>query len=111
MAVRIVGVTFEHHREPFGIGEARPRISWQVAVDGAGTGAAGADGWRQAGYEIEVAAEGDRGPPGRVARRVGGLRPGALGGARPELPRAPERPGPRLGRGVEAHRPGANRPS
>ena len=62
MAVRIVGVTFEHHREPFGIGEARPRISWQVAVDGAGTGAAGADGWRQAGYEIEVAAEGDRGP-------------------------------------------------
>jgi alpha-L-rhamnosidase len=65
MAVSVVGVTFEHHREPFGIGEARPRISWRVAADGA---AADAAGWLQAAYEIEVSA-GDGGRPwssGRV---------------------------------------------
>ncbi len=35
----------EHHREPFGIGEARPRLSWTIPAP---------DEWRQAGYEIEV---------------------------------------------------------
>jgi len=39
-------VRFEHHREPLGIGEPRPRISWKVATD--------APGWRQSAYEVEV---------------------------------------------------------
>jgi alpha-L-rhamnosidase len=63
VTVTIVGVTFEHHREPFGIGEERPCISWQVAADGAAAGVDGsptsAGAWRQAGYEIEVSAEGE----------------------------------------------------
>ncbi|WP_199433451.1 glycoside hydrolase family 78 protein [Qaidamihabitans albus] len=36
----------EHHDEPFGIGENRPRISWQVDTD--------VPGWSQSAYEIEV---------------------------------------------------------
>src|SRR5204862_215978 len=44
--VTIAGVRFEHHREPIGIGEARPRLSWIVNT-------ATAD-WRQNGYEIEA---------------------------------------------------------
>ncbi|WP_255621791.1 alpha-L-rhamnosidase [Pseudonocardia sp. DSM 110487] len=35
----------EHHREPFGIGEARPRISWTISAP---------PWWRQAGYELEI---------------------------------------------------------
>jgi alpha-L-rhamnosidase len=43
----VVGqVRFEHHREPLGIGEARPRISWKVRTD--------QDGWRQQAYEIAI---------------------------------------------------------
>jgi len=57
--ISIAGVTVEHHREPFGIGEARPRISWQVATD--------KPGWRQAAYEIEVAA-GDASAPSSSGR-------------------------------------------
>ena len=37
---------FEHHEEPFGIGEDRPRLSWQVRTD--------APGWVQTAYELEV---------------------------------------------------------
>ncbi|MFE2499273.1 glycoside hydrolase family 78 protein [Streptomyces scopuliridis] len=35
----------EHHRQPLGVGEARPRLSWEVFDVPAG--------WQQAGYEIE----------------------------------------------------------
>jgi alpha-L-rhamnosidase len=41
--------TFEHHREPLGIGESQPRLSWQVRTD--------ISNWRQAAYEIEVSPE------------------------------------------------------
>jgi alpha-L-rhamnosidase len=37
---------FEHHEEPFGIGEDRPRLSWQVRTD--------APGWVQTAYELEL---------------------------------------------------------
>ena len=41
-------VRFEHHREALGIGEAAPRLSWQVA---------GEPGWRQAAYELAIGDE------------------------------------------------------
>jgi alpha-L-rhamnosidase len=44
--VRVRALRFEHLREPFGIGERRPRLSWKVATE--------APGWRQAAYEVEV---------------------------------------------------------
>ncbi len=47
MAPSVDGVRFEHHREPFGIGESRPRVSWRVSTE--------EPGWSQAAYEIEVA--------------------------------------------------------
>lgn len=37
---------FEHHEEPFGIGEARPRLSWQVSTE--------MPGWVQSAYELEL---------------------------------------------------------
>ncbi|MFC0680193.1 family 78 glycoside hydrolase catalytic domain [Lysobacter korlensis] len=37
--------TFEHHREPLGIGEPRPRLSWRTTAPGS---------WSQDAYEIEV---------------------------------------------------------
>ncbi len=37
--------TFEHHREAFGIGERRPRISWKTAAHSQ---------WRQVAYELEA---------------------------------------------------------
>ncbi|ONK09635.1 Bacterial alpha-L-rhamnosidase [Streptomyces sp. MP131-18] len=52
----------EHHREPFGIGEPRPRLSWTVH--------AGRPGWRQAAHEIELRAPED---PGGTAWRTGRL--------------------------------------
>lgn len=42
----IVEVRFEHHHQPFGIGEARPRLSWIVKSD--------RPGWQQSAYEIEL---------------------------------------------------------
>jgi alpha-L-rhamnosidase len=54
MTTSIVRVTFEHHRQAFGIGEARPAISWQNTSD--------QPDWRQAAYEIE-AAPADGGAP------------------------------------------------
>ena len=54
-------VSFEHLHEPLGIGESRPRISWQVA--------SAAAGWSQDAYEVEVApteaARPDGGPKGQ----------------------------------------------
>ena len=41
----------EHHREPFGIGERAPRISWKIT---------GPDDWRQRSYELEVTRGGAR---------------------------------------------------
>jgi alpha-L-rhamnosidase len=40
--------TVEHHREPLGIGEPRPRLSWTVSAPAE---------WRQRAYEIELARE------------------------------------------------------
>ena len=37
---------FEHHEEPFGIGEVRPRLSWQVSTE--------TPDWMQAAYELEL---------------------------------------------------------
>src|ERR1700734_2597398 len=37
--------TVEHHREPVGIGERRPRLSWTVSAP---------PDWRQHGYQIEL---------------------------------------------------------
>jgi alpha-L-rhamnosidase len=45
MTVTAHAPTIEHHRTPFGIGEARPRLSWKTTAPNA---------WRQGGYEIEV---------------------------------------------------------
>ena len=42
----VAPVTVEHHREPVGIGETRPRLSWVVRTE--------LPGWRQAAYELEV---------------------------------------------------------
>ncbi len=39
-------VTVEHHREPFGIGEPTPRVSWKVDTE--------QPGWWQAAYEVEI---------------------------------------------------------
>ncbi len=41
--------TVEHHREPLGLGERRPRLSWTVSAP---------PQWRQGGYEIELARDG-----------------------------------------------------
>ncbi|MHA7191901.1 family 78 glycoside hydrolase catalytic domain [Arthrobacter sp. MDT2-16] len=38
-------VSFEHHREPLGIGERRPRLSWKTTAE---------PGWTQHRYEVEV---------------------------------------------------------
>jgi alpha-L-rhamnosidase len=55
----VLPVTIEHHREPVGIGEAAPRISWVSRTDLAG--------WRQAAYELEIEPEdGDVWSTGRV---------------------------------------------
>ncbi|HEY3111405.1 MAG TPA: family 78 glycoside hydrolase catalytic domain, partial [Chloroflexota bacterium] len=59
-AARLVAIAdpcFEHHREPFGVGEPRPRLSWIVETP--------IPGWHQAAYEI--AANPRRGTTGRVA--------------------------------------------
>jgi alpha-L-rhamnosidase len=44
-------VRFEHHEEPFGIGEDRPRLSWQVRTD--------APGWVQTAYELQLGRDAD----------------------------------------------------
>ncbi|MEU6719090.1 glycoside hydrolase family 78 protein [Nonomuraea sp. NPDC046802] len=42
----VTALTFEHHRDPLGIGEPAPRLSWTVTTD--------LPGWTQRGYEIEL---------------------------------------------------------
>ncbi|RZU32063.1 glycoside hydrolase family 78 protein [Blastococcus saxobsidens] len=42
----VLPVTAEHHREPFGIGETTPRLSWVARTE--------LPGWRQAAYELEI---------------------------------------------------------
>src|SRR3954469_10806092 len=55
----VAPVTVEHHREPLGIGDTTPRLSWVSRTE--------LDGWRQAAYELEIAAEdGAPGSSGRV---------------------------------------------
>jgi alpha-L-rhamnosidase len=44
-AAKVGAPTLEHHREPFGIGERAPRLSWKNVAP---------SNWRQTGYEIEV---------------------------------------------------------
>lgn len=46
MQARVTAPVFEHHREPLGIGEPRPRLSWRTET--------GVPGWRQSAYEIEL---------------------------------------------------------
>lgn len=46
MSVTVHPVSVEHHREPFGIGEPAPRLSWVTETT--------EPGWAQAGYEIEI---------------------------------------------------------
>ncbi|MGY2074414.1 glycoside hydrolase family 78 protein [Blastococcus sp. SYSU DS0828] len=56
----VLPVSIEHHREPFGIGETTPRLSWVTRTD--------LPGWRQAAYELEIAPEdGEVWSSGRVA--------------------------------------------
>ncbi|PJJ70682.1 alpha-L-rhamnosidase [Diaminobutyricimonas aerilata] len=45
MSVTVAAPTVEHHREPFGIGERRPRLSWKTTAPA---------GWAQNGYDLEV---------------------------------------------------------
>lgn len=45
MTARILALAVEHHREPLGIGEARPRLSWKTSAE---------PGWVQVEYELEV---------------------------------------------------------
>ena len=52
-------VTFEHHLETLGIGDARPRISWKVATD--------EPGWAQQAYEIRATGDGGPTTSGRIA--------------------------------------------
>ncbi|SHN43127.1 glycoside hydrolase family 78 protein [Cryptosporangium aurantiacum] len=47
--VSVAPVTIEHHREPLGIGEAAPRLSWVVRTE--------LPSWRQAAHELEIAPE------------------------------------------------------
>lgn len=52
----IGSVTFEHHREPLGIGESTPRLSWSFTGD--------AKDWNQSSYEIEISRQAiDSGKP------------------------------------------------
>ncbi|POS71896.1 hypothetical protein DHEL01_v209707 [Diaporthe helianthi] len=52
MAVSISAISFEHHRQAFGIAETRPRVSWRFEGD--------AVDWEQSAYDLEIT----RGPDG-----------------------------------------------
>jgi alpha-L-rhamnosidase len=60
ISATISELRFEHHREPFGIGEARPRLSWIVQAD--------QPGWQQSAYAVELYGAGGNvlGETGRV---------------------------------------------
>ncbi|HEX2914481.1 MAG TPA: family 78 glycoside hydrolase catalytic domain [Chloroflexia bacterium] len=55
---RVSRVSFEHHREATGIGEASPRLSWIVETT--------QNGWQQAAYEVEL-----YGPEGQLNAQTG----------------------------------------
>ncbi|WP_329537621.1 glycoside hydrolase family 78 protein (plasmid) [Streptomyces sp. NBC_01450] len=46
--MHITPPVFEHHREPLGIGESAPRLSWRTVTDAAD--------WRQAAHQVEITA-------------------------------------------------------
>src|SRR6478752_3357036 len=46
MSVIVDAPRIEHHREPLGIGERMPRLSWRIAAAPAG--------WRQTAYRVEL---------------------------------------------------------
>ncbi|KAF2414929.1 alpha-L-rhamnosidase [Microbacterium sp. B35-04] len=51
MSVTVDAPRIEHHREPVGIGERMPRLSWRVA--------SAPSGWRQTAFSVEVDRDGD----------------------------------------------------
>jgi alpha-L-rhamnosidase len=51
MSVIVEAPRIEHHREPLGIGERMPRLSWRVV--------SAPSGWRQTAYSVEVARDGE----------------------------------------------------
>lgn len=61
--------TAEHHREPFGIGESSPRISWKTTAPA---------GWTQHAYEIEAVRVDGTSRTGWVASRDSVLVPWPL---------------------------------
>ena len=56
----VAAPTAEHHREPLGIGEATPRISWKTSAPA---------GWTQHAYQIEVIRAGEVVRPAWVTSR------------------------------------------
>lgn len=56
--MRVTGPVLEHHREPLGIGESRPRLSWRTETD--------TPGWTQKAYRLEIS-----GPDGTVLTDTG----------------------------------------
>ncbi|WP_105969098.1 alpha-L-rhamnosidase [Streptomyces geranii] len=48
MRLTVTPPVFEHHREPLGIGEPAPRLSWRTLTD--------APDWRQAAHQVEISA-------------------------------------------------------
>src|SRR5258708_18763077 len=59
--LKISDLRFEHLREPFGIGGARPRLTWTIETS--------TRGWRQTAYEIK-AERGDGQPRGGTGKVV-----------------------------------------
>jgi alpha-L-rhamnosidase len=49
----VLPITIEHYREPVGIGDPRPRLSWVITTD--------LEDWRQAAYELEIEPEAGQG--------------------------------------------------
>ncbi|NUP41070.1 MAG: family 78 glycoside hydrolase catalytic domain, partial [Streptomyces sp.] len=56
--MRVTAPVLEHHREPLGIGESRPRLSWRTETD--------TPDWRQRAYRVEIT-----GPDGTVLTDTG----------------------------------------
>src|SRR2546429_7800808 len=57
LGVTIARVIFDHHRDAFGVGESRPRLSWRVDTM--------APAWCQACYQLEA-----YGSDGRLCERT-----------------------------------------
>lgn len=52
--VRITRISFEHHPDGFGIGHAKPRLSWRFSSEGADF-----KDWSQESYEVKIGASKD----------------------------------------------------